>query len=361
MRAITIPVILFIVLSACTYEGDSRVYRGTNSNGATQVVVSTEFNLGSKSTTILRRYAFNPATQTWDEKDLSKDVKDSEVRKAIENLSRYEADPNAPPLNNAVARPPANVYIASNYGNSSLIVLNPTTLAETARINTSVNIADIDTSPDGARVALLLYNELRLIDVTTNTSVRSIPLPAGGAAVKVHFSPDGSFIYVVDGSRGVHVIRASTLTIERTVAYPTGIISANNSFLSPDGDTLIVSTAGTAGTAILDTNALLWSTTGSLSIFSTTPCAFHPNGHELYCGGATGVNIINAFTLTSTTVRIPTVESPLQVHLVEGGQFLVFTTDKAIRFYNTSTRALIQTITPAAGRTFTNSFALSTL
>jgi hypothetical protein len=358
MRRFAVVLIYLSLLTSCK-SGD--VYRPRDKNNLTQYVVVARTIFSEKGKTELIRFKFNLTSGRWEEDGDTQTVPESEVGKILENYRQYQGDPNLPPSNGAVARPPANIYLLSNYGNSAVIALNSTTLAETTRFPSATNISDIDASPDGFRVAILTPRELRILDTTTNTVTRTVALPTGGSALKVHYSPDGALLYVVDGARGVYIINTTTFALERTIAFPTGITSASNSFLSPDGDTLLIATSGSSGTTILDTSSLLWSTTNSLSIFSTTPCAFHPNGHELYCGTATGVSIINTSTLTSTLVRTSAVEVPLQVHFLENGDFFVFTTDKTIRIYNTPTRTINTTITPVAGKIFNGSFTLSTL
>lgn len=357
-----------LLLTGCPDKNPGRdIYRGTEDGLSIQKVITKTYKEGkSKPNRSLQKYAFNTKTKIWVKVGPAVDVTDADTTAEVENLESYYDDVTAPP--SATTATPHNLYFANNYGQNSILVLNANTLAQVARISVQYYMPAMTAAPDGLTVAFGMAtvgaSQVRIIDVLTNTITRNLTLPAGSSIKSISYSPDGSRMYVVDTSKGIYVISVNPFAIVQTIPPPPGIVQLSAATISPNGELLLVRSAGTASISIFDLTTLTWTSpvsTGRLIVFGEHPCKFHPNGHEFYCLSTDGIGIFNTATMTSTSlIALPRAETFYRMHTFEGGNYLVVTTSQAVRMINLSSREIEATLRPEApGDFFTAAFPVS--
>lgn len=358
-----ILVFAFLLLAGCD---DIDVYRGTENGDAVQQIVITQYDSnGSKSGRTIEKYIYNYRRRQWVPTGPRRDITDADTAAETENLSYYQGDTANPP--SATITTPHNIYLANNFGDSSVLVLNANTLAQVARINVPFFIPAMQAAPDGLTVAFGMgtvgASQVRIIDVLTNTITRNLTLPAGSSIRSISYSPDASRMYVVDTSQGIHVISVNPFAIVQTIPPPPGIVQLSAGTISPNGELLLVPT-GAGSISIFDLTTLTWTSPvslGRLFIPGQQPCTFHPNGHEFYCISLDGVAIFDTATMTSTSgIALPRGETFYRMRPFDGANYLVVTTAQAVRMINLSTRQIEATLTPRGPTfTFTTSYPVS--
>src|SRR5262245_4671885 len=217
-------------------------------------------------------------------------------------------------------------------------------------------------SPDGNRlyVALNMTHEVAVIDTTTNTIVRRVPVGiypyttvTSGDGGKVYVSnwggkvpgpsdtTDGMFPVVVDPRTGipatgtVSVIETSTNTVVRTIdvgLHPTGMA------ISPSGDRLYVTNANSDTVSVVATATDTVAKTlhvgqlgpGRVPVLGSSPNAVtvSPDGDAIYVANATenAVAVVDPDTSAANAVRglIPTGWFPTAVALdATGGELFI--------------------------------------
>jgi YVTN family beta-propeller protein len=109
-----------------------------------------------------------------------------------------------------------NAYI-TNFGGTSVSVIDTATNAVTATIPVGNGPFAVAVSPDGSKVYVTNTgsNNVSVIDTATNTVIATIPVEASfGVAV----SPDGSRVYATTaGTASVSVINAATNAVTATI------------------------------------------------------------------------------------------------------------------------------------------------
>lgn len=366
MRFLYLLLALLLLIGCEKERTETDVYRGTEDGTSIQKVIVTTFDPeGTKSARTLRKYRYNRQLKTWIPIGGPRNVLDADTSAETANLSSYPGDQNSAP--SATATTPNNLYLANNFGQNSVLVLNADTLADVARIPVQYYMAAMTAAPDGLTVAFTMRtvgaSQVRIIDVLTNTITRNLNLPAGSDPKSISYSPDGSLLYVADSELGIHVITANPLTLRQTIPRPSGIVQLSAATISPNGDLLVVRSAGSASLSIFDTTTLTFTSpvsTGRFIVYGEQPCAFHPAGHEFYCLVTDGIGFFDTATMTGiTSIPLPRTETVYRFQTFDGGNYLFLTTDKAVRMINVLTRSIESTLSPPSSNlTFTNTFPL---
>lgn len=345
------------------------VYRGKKNGRAFQTIVVVIYNTKTKKTTRkVQDFEFDPFLEQWIPIGPQRENLDSDSEAEHPNLDTYQGDAEAPPSSATVTRP-AYIYLAKNSGDNEVVVLSAKTFEVVARIPTGAYVKALAASPDGLTMAVPAANRLLFIDVLTNRVSRSLDLSAFSfSTVKsIQYSRDGSRLFLTDSTAGVGIVDASTAKLLQTIPLPTGIVQLESSTLSPDGEYLFVRTAGTNSSAIFDITTLSFTTgasAGSAILFSDIPCVFKETGKEIYCFSTAGLAIFDATTMTlSGTIALPFLgpssEFAYRLHAVDGGVYVVVTTDKAVRMISPARRKILATLKPDADEFFTSAFPIS--
>lgn len=360
-----------LLLVSCTNTDlntrtERQVYRGTEMGLTIQQVQVTLYDIkdGRKLDRFLEKYTYNRRTKEWVPLGDRRRLSEADTKREVENLSKYKGSFTDAPA--ASVNTPHNLYLANNAGQSAIIVLNASSLAEITRIPSDTFITSLGASADGLLVAFASSTAsgslLRLVDVITNTVIRTLNLPAGSITRGIAFSADNTRLYLGDENQGIHVLSTNPLALLQTVARPAGITRIVESSISPDFESLLV--RGNNTIALFDIPTLSWAhigTTGSLFLSGEEPCVFHPYGHEFYCSISGGIGIYDLATMTGiASVALPRGEILFRYMPFEGGEFLLVTTDKAVRLIDLSSRTIVATLNPGSPDiTFTNAIPVS--
>jgi len=231
---------------------------------------------------------------------------------------------------------------ASGTGNiSSFTTVNNGNSAVTATITTTPaagGFAYVANSGD-------LSNSVSVIDIATNTVIKTIPVKADPIGVSV--SPDGTRVYVTNQSSGdISVINTATNTVVTTIptvtgANPTGIV------VSPDGNTLYLTNY--ANNTLIVVNAI------TNTLITTIPVGANPyglaissDGSKLYTANLSDNTVSVISTATNALVgTIPVGETPNDVCLSTDGSLLYVTNvnSNTVSVVSTLTNTVLSTIT----------------
>jgi DNA-binding beta-propeller fold protein YncE len=240
-----------------------------------------------------------------------------------------------------------HIYIANNDGQNAVVVLNAATGDEIARVNTPSFMSAADLTPDGAILAVNSFAsgtpQIQLLDTATNRFTRSVPLPAGTEVSGLHYSPDGTLLYVVDRPRGVRIFSTATYTESAFAAIPSGISNFGLSTISPDGDAIF----SLSSNALFDTTSRTFTTavvTGGSPFGVSVRCAYHPYGHELYCPSGGNLQIINTSTMAvEASVVLPNAQSIRRIATTRDGRYVIVGAFRNVYSVDTTLRQLADT------------------
>lgn len=345
---------------------EKTVWRGTQSGLTIQTVVTKTYDKnGAKLDRTVEKFTFNRTTREWVPLGTPRRLNEADTKREIENLSKYKGALSAVPFT-ANTITPHYLYLANNAGQSSIIVLNPDSLQEVTRIPSDNFISSLGASSDGLFIAFAAStgtgSQLRLVDVTTNTVIRTLNLPNGSITRGIAFSADNNRIYLGDETLGIHVLGTNPLALLQTLPRPSNLGRLIDTSISPDFESLLV--RGNNALALFDIPTQSWAqvgASGSLILSGEEPCVFHSYGHEFYCSTINGIGIFDTATMTGiATVALPRGEILLRYLPFEGGEFLLVTTDKAVRLIDPVTRTIVATLNPKSPDiTFTSAFPVS--
>lgn len=203
-------------------------------------------------------------------------------------------------------------------------------------------------APDGSRAYVTneLANSMSVIDTASNSVVATVAVGTGPAAVAV--SPDGTHVYVVNGSgtTSVSVIDAQTNTIIATI--PLGVAQARGVAVRPDGARLYVTTYGSNSIKVIDT--------GSHSVVNTIAVGSLPIGIDITPDGtrayvanflANTVSVVD--TGTEAVVATVTVGStPRDVSITPDG-LRAYVASTGTSVIDTQTNAVVGSVANTSG------------
>ena len=192
----------------------------------------------------------------------------------------------------------------SDYGTSSISVLDTVARTNIATIPVERGPGEITITPDGKQLWVIHQKSLEgdhnhsaveVIDTVTNLVIATVLIPGQGAK-DVLFTLDGRFAYVANNRLGeVDVIDTTTYQV---TSIPTAL-GSRRLCISPAGDRVYVSNNNGRSVSVIDT--------ATQQVIATIPIgltpmgiAITPNGEEVYvtnqCDGT--VSVIDTATLT---------------------------------------------------------------
>jgi YVTN family beta-propeller protein len=173
-----------------------------------------------------------------------------------------------------------------------------------------------------AYVGLFGDNAIGVLDTSTDTLLKTIPVPSGPHGLVI--TPDGRWVYASsDGDSVVSVIDTGTDEIVRTIdagATPHGLA------ITPDGSRVLVAGFGTNQVEAIDTstNEMVWQT----PVPQPHNIAITGDGQTAYAAsqlaGSPSLAIIDVASGTQTG-SVPLEHSPRALNVSPDGQMLVFT------------------------------------
>ncbi|MBM3761927.1 MAG: hypothetical protein FJW36_16970 [Acidobacteria bacterium] len=354
--------LLFCLLSSCFPTEQREVVRGKKNGRPFQKVIITKTLDGEKLSRVIQDYDYDRDKKAWVPIGPARDLLNGDAKAELSNVQNYDGTESDPP-NSASIATPAYIYIADNSGNNTVIVIDARTLAPVSRILVPGFTSSLAASPDGLTIAAPSANQLILIDVLTNRIVRSLALPSSSSVQSIHSSLDGSLLYLMDRAAGIRIVQVSSLTTVEVIPMPSAFAQFDSSTMSPDGDYLFIRGGGPTSTLIFDITTrsfTVGANTGRANLFSQIPCVFHSTGKEVYCVSTNGIAIIDAATMTlSGSITIPRGESVYRLYTVDGGDYLLHTTNTAVRMIDPASRPILASLSPGAREIFTTAFPVS--
>lgn len=146
------------------------------------------------------------------------------------------------------------IYV-TNFGESSISVINTTTWTVGATIQVPANPHGIALSPDGRFVYAACVNggAVAIIDTQTQLLAGQIALPAGAHPYSVALSSDGRYLYAPDNF-AARLFTIDTTTRQVVSETPIGLRAALMA-RSSDGSTLYVTNGASGTVSVLDLSA----------------------------------------------------------------------------------------------------------
>ena len=363
LKVVALALMVCLLSSYSCHPDEREVYRGKRNGRPFQKVIVTKFDSdGNKSSRSIQGFDYVPEFKTWIPVGVPKNISNGDSRAELTNLTGYQGNESNPP-NSASIATPSYVYIADNSGDNSIVVIDARTLAPVSRILVPGFTSSLAASPDGLTVAAPSANQLLLIDVLTNRIARSLTLPSGSSVQSIHYSLDGTLLYLMDRAAGIRIVQVSSLTTVEVIPMPSAFAQFDSSAMSPDGDYLLIRGGGPTSTLIFDITTrsfTVGANTGQAFLFSQIPCVFHSTGKEVYCVSTDGIAIINTATMTlAGSIAIPRGESVYRLYTVDGGDYLLHTTNRAVRMIDPTSRQILASLSPGTREIFTTAFPVS--
>ncbi len=354
--------LLICLLSSCSTSEEREVFRGKKNGRPFQKVIITTRVDGDKVSRVIQDYDYDRDKKAWVPIGPARNLQNGDEKAELSNVQNYNGEESNPP-NSASIATPAYIYIADNSGNNSVIVIDARTLAPVSRILVPGFTSSLAASPDGRTVAAPSANQLILIDVLTNRIARSLALPSGSSVQSIHFSLDGTLLYLMDRAAGIRIVQVSSLTTVEVIPMPSAFAQFDSSAMSPDGDYLFIRGGGPTSTLIFDITTrsfTVGANTGRAILFSQIPCVFHSTGKEVYCVSTDGIAIIDTATMTlAGSIAIPRGESVYRLYTVDGGDYLLHTTNSAVRMIDPASRQILASLSPGTREFFTTAYPVS--
>jgi YVTN family beta-propeller protein len=206
-------------------------------------------------------------------------------------------------------------------------------------------------SPGGGKVYVTneMDNTVTVLDTATNTASS---IAVGTGPVAVVSKPDGSRVYVLNGSgvTSVSVIDTATATVVATV--PLGVGQARGMTISPDGAHVYVSTYGSSSVKVIDTATNTVTTTIPIAGVVPLPVGMDatPDGAFVYTANLNGSSVSKISTATNAvvaTVAVPA--NPTSVRIDPSGTRAWVVNATSITVVDVATNAVAATIPISGG------------
>ena len=238
----------------------------------------------------------------------------------------------------------AQTAYITNYGGSSVSVINVCTNTVSATIAVGALPNCVSVSPDGSKVYVTNANGNTVSVINTATNTVSATIVVGKTPEGISVSPDGSKVYVANvGSNTVSVIDTATNTVSATITvgdYPQGVS------VSPDGSKVYITnnygnTVSVINTATNTVSATIPGVNGPIGV------SVSPDGSKVYVANSVDstVRVINTATNTiSATIAVGS--SPNGVSVTPDGNkvYVANYLANTVSVINTATNTVSATI-----------------
>ena len=210
-----------------------------------------------------------------------------------------------------------------------------------------VNTEGVAIAPDAGRlyVSNVFDQSVSVIDIASNALVATLPIAGGPTAVVA--SPNGTRVYVLDGTGGAFVSEIDTATNAVLRTTPLLVTQARGMAITPDGARLYVSTYGSNSVKVVST--------ATMSVTATIPAGnvpmgvdVAPNGSHMYVAAASSNAVLAIATTTNTVVAtIPVGTQPLSARVTPDGGRVYVANDlsRTVSVIDTQTHTVIATVT----------------
>ncbi len=209
-----------------------------------------------------------------------------------------------------------------------------------------LNPDSVVVSTDGARVYVTneLTNSVSVIDTASRTVIGTIPVGTGPTAVAVH--PNGTRLYVLNGSGTTSVSVINTTTNAVIATIPLTVTQARGMAITPNGERLYVSTYSANTLKVIDTatNAII--TTIGVGL-APVGIDVAPDGSHVYVA-AFSQNAVSIVSTASNTLvgTVGVGNSPMSARVTPNGArvYAANLGSSTVSVIDTSTRTVVATI-----------------
>lgn len=221
-----------------------------------------------------------------------------------------------------------------------------TSIPAAANCRLCVNTDGIAIASDAGRLyaSNVFAQSVSVIDIASNAVVTNLPIAGGPTAVVA--SPNGTRVYVLNGTGGAFVSEIDTATNAVLRTTPLVVTQARGMAITPDGARLYVSTYGSNSVKVVET--------ATMSVMATIPVGnvpmgvdVSPNGSHVYVAAASSNAVFAIATATNTVVAtIPVGTQPLSARVTPDGSRVYVANDlsKTVSVIDTQTHTVITTV-----------------
>jgi YVTN family beta-propeller protein len=284
---------------------------------------------------------------------------------SIDELKIYNRAISTAEIQKIYKYPPQFAYV-TNSNSCDVSVIDATTNSVVKTIPLPLNpcgIPQVVVAPNGKFAYVSAYNypnldvnDVFVIDTQTNSITQTISLPAGSASRVRAVSPDGSKVYVANGNSGtISVISTATNTVVSTIQTPTDPIDIA---ITPDGKFAYVPEASAEAPAQAPADiAVINTETGEVVATIPTPStpigvAITPDGSTVYSQISYAWEIAVISTATNTivsTIPISPGDFPYGLALTPDGKYLYipassWSTQSYFEVVDTATNQVVATV-----------------
>jgi len=186
-------------------------------------------------------------------------------------------------------------------------------------------------------------NTVSVINVATNTVTATIPVGTEPWGVSV--SPDGSKVYVTDGSDSLSVINSATNTVAATIivgSYPVGVS------VSPNGSKVYVAVEGEGDSTVSVINTATNTVTNKITVgYGPYGVAVNPDGSTVYVTNDNNNSVSVISTAANTVTATITVDNAPQGIVISPDGSTVYVANfhsNTVSVINTATNTVTATI-----------------
>jgi len=247
------------------------------------------------------------------------------------------------------------VYVANN-GSNTVSVINAITNTVEATIAVGTNPFGISVSPNNGKVYVANTNDntVTVINAATNTVAATIPLGyAYDYPYGISVNHDGSKVYVVNENRGsVTVINTATNAVSDSIVKDSNFNFPYGISISPDGSKAYVTNQNSwpdlGYVSVINTAADTVLATIPVNGFAPEGVCVSPDGSKVYVANydSSKVSVINTVTNTvSATITVG--QTPIGISVSPDGSkvYVANTGDGTVSVINAATNTVSATIT----------------